>query len=437
MKPINLLYQTWNGNRNLPNSIPFWKRDWDTNRSYESVKFLYLEDLLTKFHIPYKRFKPKHVQENKKYFFIIEPEWIELAFFYENVFHFIDDEVLQQIQNPNLDVNILMFFPTEGFSLDMEPFLKSIVYSLQSKAIPPEKLYFVFGDLRFKENFESYRQLHPEVHCDINTFGWDVFSSNYKLEYDCLYKRGKDAERNKSTDLIDEIDTDTIRDKIFLCKNANPRPHRVVLLSQIYKMGWDKYGIISFLNRYFTPNPPSVDYYDAFLGKDSHEAFKYGEEFLSKTPIVLDYNKDSINEDLNQRRLVKEHFEQTYFSLVTETVVENKPHEPLFLSEKVYMPMVNYHPMLVLGGSRTLETLKEQGYETFPELFNEAYDEHHSKKHRYKIVWENLKRIIEMDKKELHKIYVDIIPKLKHNHDLYINKNHVKEYKPLWEFLDV
>ena len=53
-------------------------------------------------------------KSDETFWFHIQPEWIDLSFFYENVFHFIDEDVLTQIKC-NDQIKILIWFPTEGF----------------------------------------------------------------------------------------------------------------------------------------------------------------------------------------------------------------------------------------------------------------------------------------------------------------------------------
>ena len=157
---INLIYQTWDEDLGaLPNSIPYWKRSKEYYKDYGNVKFQYLEELLDYAGISYNKCKPDQaLHHTEKFWYHIQPEWIDLSFFYENVFHYIDDDVLNSIKFNN-NVNILLWFPSEGFNLSMPRFIDDILYTLGDKGIPEEKVYLVFGDLRIEENFKSYCKL--------------------------------------------------------------------------------------------------------------------------------------------------------------------------------------------------------------------------------------------------------------------------------------
>ena len=77
-----------------------------------------------------------------------------MAFFYENVFHHIDDKVLNLLRDPNNKVRLLIWFPSEGFHLSMPRFLDDITWSINDKGIPFEKVVMVYGDLKIEKNYE-------------------------------------------------------------------------------------------------------------------------------------------------------------------------------------------------------------------------------------------------------------------------------------------
>jgi hypothetical protein len=67
---------------------------------------------------------------------------------------------------------------------------------------------------------------------------------------------------------------------------------------------------------------------------------------------------------------------ETYFKsysvLVLETIfTENKKH----LTEKVFKPIAGNKPFILAGGYQNLQYLRQYGFETFGNLWNESYDE--------------------------------------------------------------
>lgn len=74
-------------------------------------------------------------------------------------------------------------------------------------------------------------------------------------------------------------------------------------------------------------------------------------------------------------------FDHTHMSLVCESSVCAADSEfsvsvppGIFISEKTLKPLALQHPFLLIGTPGLLAELKRQGFETFPELFDESYD---------------------------------------------------------------
>ena len=64
-----------------------------------------------------------------------------------------------------------------------------------------------------------------------------------------------------------------------------------------------------------------------------------------------------------------------------------------------------------------------RGYQTFPELFDESYDDIINHKERLLAVVNSVEKVCKMDDKKFHDIYCrDIIPKVVHNRNLSKSK---------------
>jgi nucleoside-diphosphate-sugar epimerase len=171
------------------------------------------------------------------------------------------------------------------------------------------------------------------------------------------------------------VDFEPIDEKyLLLSYNRNPRPHRIHLVSELIKNDLFDKGKIS-------------------LGKfNPHGEY---EELSKMTPIEIDRTLD-INWAVN---IEIPDYKSTFISLVTETLIDTSI---LFMSEKIWKPIVAGHPFIVLGNVNTLLYLKEQGYKTFDKWIDESYDlepDHHKK--------------IDMVVKELNKLKTKSIDELK------------------------
>jgi effector-binding domain-containing protein len=74
-----------------------------------------------------------------------------------------------------------------------------------------------------------------------------------------------------------------------------------------------------------------------------------------------------------------------------------------------------FNPCVFIAAPYHIEYLHKFGYQTFPELIDESYDRIENNEKRIKFVTKQLELIINKSFSELHSIYVDILPKIKHN----------------------
>jgi len=76
-----------------------------------------------------------------------------------------------------------------------------------------------------------------------------------------------------------------------------------------------------------------------------------------------------------QRYINPEWFDQTYCSVVAETNMEPTEYQSVFITEKTYKPMAFKQPFLICGHQYSLRTLRELGFVTWDNLWDESYDE--------------------------------------------------------------
>jgi nucleoside-diphosphate-sugar epimerase len=141
---------------------------------------------------------------------------------------------------------------------------------------------------------------------------------------------------------------------LILSYNRNPRPHRVHLVNELIKNDLFNRGKIS-------------------LGK--FEPYDEYEDLSKITPIEIDRTLD-INWAVN---IEIPDYESTFISVITETLIDTSI---LFMSEKIWKPIVAGQPFILLGNLHTLSYLKEQGFRTFDRWIDESYDlepDHHKK----------------------------------------------------------
>lgn len=128
-------------------------------------------------------------------------------------------------------------------------------------------------------------------------------------------------------------------------------------------------------------------------------------------------------------------YDETCFSIVAETAVE-LPEQSMFITEKTFKPIAFRHPFLIFGLPFTLKYLREQGFETFENLFDESYDSKIDESLRLEGIKNNVVHYKKIPYDSL------TLEKIQHNHRHFFNQDLirarlVKEIcEPLMEYVE-
>ena len=283
----------------------------------------------------------------------------------------IHPEALEHIQKRRM--KLMIFFPYEGYNFNHPSHISDLSWTelirkyLHKNKISESNVVLVYGDLNFRKNFETEMHVIP-----FNCF--EYYSTH---DYDEVQKQ------NNWTPLLQPT-VDFKKDKIFLFKNAvTKRVQRQAFYIRLRELGLTDYCLMSWLNRYETKK------IDENLVKviKHHFDLDYSFEeiqFLNEK-VVLDF------EELpgkKQAFLTNETFTRTWYSLVMETLFEKDIN---FVTEKTYQPIINFHPFLIASTPYALKNLHEDGYETFPEVFDESYDKEEDSAKRFAMIVEQVR----------------------------------------------
>ncbi len=170
------------------------------------------------------------------------------------------------------------------------------------------------------------------------------------------------------SEIIAESELDKFRNMKFISFNRNnDKIHRFYLLRE-YLTG--KYN-----DSYFSFLMQITQYNDLLMVGDDVERDLVSNEMLEynqKIPIELDTQKlTKKNEFVSYNTFKKDLFLDSCINLVTETSFINNE---LFISEKIFKPILSYQPFIVLGPQGYLNRLKEYGFKTFSDFWDESYD---------------------------------------------------------------
>ena len=136
-----------------------------------------------------------------------------------------------------------------------------------------------------------------------------------------------------------------------------------------------------------------------------------------------------------QRYFHSSWYDHTWFSIVAETYVDEYNdqewgHEQRigylgpwpFLTEKTFKPIALEHPFMIYGHSHTLRKLRDLGFETFENLFDESYDEVQPWADKLQIIYKNA------DQFDTDSPGYDAITheKIRHNHAMFFDSQRVQ-----------
>ena len=329
------------------------------------------------------------------------------------------DTISKRIKNlitPTNNLYIYIEYTWEG-QFDFS-FFHKIYYDLRLNKIPANKVIFV-------SNTQNIVELH-------NIF-LNNFYKNKKVKFthynQCLFGKAIDT-RSKNNTFLDKsyLEKNQKRNKKALILNRRLRFHRLVILSALAADNLLDYTLSSFdMNLEF-----ELDFLKNLYELKKDNKFITNEYFYKKVKegyVILNHiNKrfldyENLNDVIGLGYETKEIYENTYFSIVTETLFDEAEK---FVSEKTYKPILHYHPFVLVGSAGTLKYLKSYGFKTFDKWWDESYDGIENTNDRFLKVYEVINNLINKSDDEWITMYNEMKPILIHNRNIllsFINDN--------------
>jgi len=222
--------------------------------------------------------------------------------------------------------------------------------------------------------------------------------------------------------------------------NNNIKDHRVDLYLFLVANNFIKYGVCGFFGG-TQAKEQGVDKLD------------FGKYKRRQTSGIIDFSKlydkktvEIANKSIPMSYDLKEHdgisgdylnpipLFNSYYNIVTESQVfeyDNMDLQKIFITEKVWKPIITFQPFIVINHPNTLKKLKEWGFKTFDGFIDESYDEIKDYKERRKLIFSEIKRLNNMTIEELDKWYWEMEDILIYNHDHFYNTFVDREYNKI------
>jgi hypothetical protein len=231
--------------------------------------------------------------------------------------------------------------------------------------------------------------------------------------------------------------------KKFMCLNWRYAPHRGLLAAYVSALG-DNYcswafrgdlahmAIREWYNMYtweqknpraFSTILSGIDYINrnAPLSVD----VDVGEPVIITHDYFIDHWPKNTTPGLTpaitnpQTQVLEKFYRDIFCDIVTETRFAQTTGN---FSEKSYQPMYYKKPFVVCAPPYTLRAIKEQGFKTFNEFWDESYDECEEHEKRLFKIFEVIDFINDKSIEELKEMYAKMIPILEYNRNLLSTK---------------
>ena len=334
------------------------------------------------------------------------------------------------------DINIMIWYAEESQSKYLVtsailPEIDSIVDEIVSLyPLDKSRLFFCIGNLGItKIVLDSTPQYDWNI-SDIGIFDVLYHSVCKDISKDSPIYSVKATNKTKNKE----------RNKYFNSLNGALKPHRLYWVAEAYRRKLNTKGYISLLGRYdvldrgndrqstILEYPYAVtSYCDTKIHQD-YILVPHIRSILNRVPIILDIDVDTLNTAYNDWGSPQEYIQDSYFSVVTEAnnTSQGKTRS-LFVTEKSYKSFLNLQPFIILGDKHILKYLQGQGYETFPEFFDESYDEIDDNTERLFFCIEQIEILCKKPLEEVRGLYQSVWPKLVSNREKFLNYNFKKK----------
>ena len=295
-----------------------------------------------------------------------------------------------------------------------------IVIDCLSESYSGDYDYSIFTDI---ETFMQRHGMDPDtlMYVSGNLYAEDFYAKSVRYEVRSIsaLETWLEPYEGGIVDFVPDADS---KDWLYLNLNRRPRDHRLWMLCELHRAGLMDQGKNSFNFQNFEPSKHAIMRYDSDLEP-------HFDDLVAEKERIVDLNtKDNLAINLNLDLYAK-----TFLTLTTETVVS---HRSLQFSEKVWKPILVGHPFLLYGSTGSLEMLRDIGFLTFGEWFDESYDTITDLNKKTRAIVEVIEKLSKYDVESLKTIRSEMEPVLEYNQwqyrEIVNSRFYVKEAKQVY-----
>ena len=301
-------------------------------------------------------------------------------------------------------------------------YMKSLLTAIREAGFEHCEIYHSTGNVDWQDDWEEWKSANLEL---VGNFAFaGVFSHDYFERLTCSYYLLRISPDPQ------QIHDETERTRNFLSFNRMARPHRFALYSEVLRNNLLDNSFFSFhgvmpWNKYTSENVPVEPTCYSEIVNHIFNNYKEKNDWLDKciseeliVKRTIDYNEENIPGLFAYANETQGLYDNSYFSLISETLFVEPGR---FITEKTYKSLFAGHPFIFIGQSGILRLLKEHGYKTFPEMFDESYDDIEDHSERFNAVINEVIKFCNKSDEEKQEIYKTVLPSIEHNQKLFFS----------------
>lgn len=325
---------------------------------------------------------------------------------------FMPLEVMDRIRNG--EVTLLLNNSHESFH---EPIESIYEYFVRELNFPPKQIRLLSESATIDQEIRKVaaRYNADTIHADwIRIFEYNVSKNVYRLDYA-------------------KLNTLTLKnyDKKFLNLNRRWRKHRPMFVGLLELNNILDKGHVSFASNVDGQNWDGVWHFlDQSTALRSTELYRILTDNKEQLENIPDMYLDTPRLNINQVQVgagLDYFYEDSYFSIVNETNYFKEMGEGIFLSEKIFKPVLKLHPFILASRPNSLVKFRELGYKSFSPYIDETYDTEEDDSKRLLMILEETKRLVNLSGTELETFLIECKKICEHNYALLTSKSHNEE----------
>ena len=242
-------------------------------------------------------------------------------------------------------------------------------------------------------------------------------------------KNGNNISTEDNEHVVDQVsepeyNENFLPENLFLSWNRRLRTHRIILALTLEQLGVVDRSYVSFAKQSDENSSQTVNNliagikeHDNIYGLKFNQLFseEVVNTFLNRLPLVID-GETNIHIMCEDFHFTKDFYNNSLVSLVTET---NYDTPECTLTEKSFKPMFNKHPFIIIGVPGALQGLRDLGFKTFSNFWDESYDNEPDPGMRFNLIKNVLANIASWNEQQILTFKNRVKPILDHNYRMF------------------